>query len=175
MAKTAIKEQNENTTKSNVIFINKVKLNKDNTAVICYKKSTDACADEGTYTGRQEVTEEFKKCFNECVEGFVGCMPELAKNKSKLSLTGIRLDYGKDEFLNSVLYSVKYAFNEANNAVINMSTPQLPIYKEGMENTFTVSGKDEEAIHALIAAAKAYMNGETRVKQMTLVVDNTQA
>ena len=39
-----------------------------------------------------------------------------------------------------------------------------------MENTFTISGKDEEALHEVIAQAKAYINGETRTKQMKLVV-----
>lgn len=61
-----------------------------------------------------------------------------------------------------------------NNAVINISTPLLPIYKEGYENTFCISGKDEEALHKIIEKAKAYINGETRTKQMKLVVDNTE-
>lgn len=57
---------------------------------------------------------------------------------------------------------------------MNLNTPPLPIYKEGMENTFTISGKDEEALHEVIAKAKAYMKGDTRTKQMKLVVDNTE-
>lgn len=43
-----------------------------------------------------------------------------------------------------------------------------------MGNTFCISGKDEELLHEVIAAAKAYINGETRIKQMKLVVDNTE-
>ena len=57
---------------------------------------------------------------------------------------------------------------------MNLNTPQLPIYQEGMENTFCISGKDEEALHEVIKAAKAYLNGETRTKQMSLIVDNTK-
>ena len=86
----------------------------------------------------------------------------------------IRFDYGKCDFLERALYSIKYSFNDQNNAVINISTPLLPIYKEGYENTFCISGKDEEDLHEVIKKAKAYINGETRTKQMKLVVDNTE-
>ena len=42
------------------------------------------------------------------------------------------------------------------------------------ETTLAISGKDVELLHKVIAKAKAYINGETRTKQMTLIVDNTQ-
>ncbi len=176
MTKTAAatKEKKDATTNSKQMFINKVKINNDNTASIYYRTTCDSNAQEVYYQGKEEVTEEFKKVFQATVRGFTSVIPRLAPEGSKIQMNVIKFDYGKDEFLKSALYSVKYSFNEQNNAVINISTPLLPIYKEGMENTFTISGKDEEALHEVIAKAKAYINGDTRVKQMKLVVDNTE-
>lgn len=174
MAKTAVKEKEENTTIGNQMFINKVKINNDNTATINYRTTCDSNAKEVFYQGKEEVTEEFKKAFQKTVDGFVGCIPKLASETNKITMNVIKFDYGKTEFLEKALYSVKFAFNDQSNAVINISTPLLPIYKEGMENTFTISGKHEEALHEVIAKAKAYINGETRTTQMKLVVDNTE-
>ena len=172
---TAEKEKTNDSTNTNgMIFIQKVKLNNDGTAKISYKKSTDLFAEESTFTGKDQITEEFKKAFQSTVRGFTSCIPRLAPEASKITMNCIKLVYGKDEFLQSALYSVKYAFNDQNNAVINISTPLLPIYKEGMENTFCISGKDEDALHEVIAKAKAYLKGETRTKQMSLIVDNTK-
>ena len=141
------------------MFIIKVKINNDGTAAINYRTSCDNDTKEVYYQGKDGVTEEFKKIFQETVNGLIGCIP--------------KFDYGKDEFLKSALYSAKYAFNDQNNAVINLNTPPLPIYKEEYENTFCISGKDEDALHEVIAKAKAYINGETKTKQMKLVVDNS--
>lgn len=176
MAKTSAKEKEkkEATTSSKQMFINKVKINNDNTASIYYKTTCDSNAQEVYYTGKDEVTEDFKKAFQAAVKGFTSCIPRLESEANRITMNCIKFDYGKDEFLKSALYSIKYAFNDQNNAVINISTPLLPIYKEGMENTFCISGKDEELLHEVIAAAKAYINGETRIKQMKLVVDNTE-
>ena len=174
MTKTATKEKKENTTNKNLMFINKVKINNDNTAAIYYRTTCDSNAQEVFYQGKDEVNEEFKKAFQNTLQGFTSVVPRLAPDISKMCMNAIKFDYGKDEFLKSALYSVKYEFNEQNNAVMNFNTPPLPIYKEGMENTFCISGKDEEALHEVIAKAKAYINGETRTKQMKLVVDNTE-
>lgn len=172
-AATAAKEKN--TTKSqNLMFINKVKLNNDGTAAIYYRTSCDSNSKEVFFQGKEEVTEEFKTTFSATKKGFIGCIPRLDRDLNKIQMNAIKFDYGKDEFLKSALYSVKYAFNDQNNAVINISTPPIPIYKEGFENTFCISGKDEEALHEVIAKAKAYINGETRTKQMKLIVDNTE-
>lgn len=174
MTKAALKEKEENTSNSkNQMFINKVKINNDNTAVISFRTSNDLSAQEVTFIGKEQVTEDFAKTFQEAVKGFCGVLPSLSKDSSKITMNAIKLDYGKSDFLEKALYSIKYTFNDQNNAVINISTPLLPIYKEGMENTFCISGKDEEILHEIIAKAKAYINGETRTKQMKLVVDNT--
>ncbi len=171
---TIQKEQNNKTPSSNQIFIQKVKINSDNTAKIWYKQSNDLWSEERTFTGKDQITEDFLNTFQATVRGFTSCIPRLAPEGNKITMNCIRFEYGKDEFLQSALYSIKYAFNDQNNAVINISTPLLPIYKEGMENTFCISGKDEEALHEVIAKAKAYLKGETRTKQMSLIVDNTK-
>lgn len=177
MAKSATleKESKSTTTNSNQTFIEKIKITNDNTAVIRYRTSNDNNAQEVIFTGKEEITEEFKKIFQENVEGFVGVLPALAKDAKKITMNAIRFDYGKDDFLKSALYSVKYAFNDANNAVVNISTPMLPIWQDDFtESTFCISGKYEELLHKTIEKAKAYIKGETRTKQMTLIVDNTQ-
>lgn len=174
MVQTAAKEKESTTQSKNLMFIQKVKVNNDNTATIFYKTSNDLCAQEVSFTGKDQITEEFSKAFQNAVTGFTSCIPKLASETSKITMNVIRFDYGKSDFLEKALYSVKYDFNDQNNAVINISTPLLPIYKEGYENTFCISGKDEEALHKVIEKAKAYINGETRTKQMKLVVDNTE-
>lgn len=171
---TATKTQKDKSANAEQMFINKVKLKNDGTAAIYYRTTCDSNAQEVYFQGKDEVTEDFKRAFQATVSGFTGVIPKLASEVSRITMNAIKFDYGKDEFLKTALYSVKYAFNDQNNAVINISTPPLPIYKEGMENTFTISGKDEEALHEVIAKAKSYINGESRVTQMKLVVDNTE-
>lgn len=173
MTKTNTKEKSESTNKVEGMFIVKVKLNNDNTASIFYRTSTDKEAKEVYYTGKDQVTEEFKKAFQATVQGFCGVIPRLAADNDKITMNVIKFEYNKSGFLDKALYSVKYAFNEQNNAVVNISTPLLPIYKEGMDNCFTIAGIHEEALHDVIAKAKAYINGETRTKQMKLVIDNS--
>lgn len=172
--KTATKEKQHPTTNSKQMFINKVKINNDNTASIYYKTTCDSNAQEVYYTGKEEVTEEFKNAFQATVKGLTNVITRLAPDSSKITMNSIKFDYDKTEFLKSALYSAKYNFSEQTNAVIKLNTPPLPIYKEGMENTFCISGKDEESLHEVIAKAEAYINGETRIKQMKLVVDNTE-
>lgn len=173
MTKTNTKEKTESTNKVEGMFIVKVKLNNDNTASIFYRTSTDKEAKEVYYTGKDQVTEEFKKAFQATVQGFCGVIPRLAADNNKITMNTIKFEYNKTGFLDKALYSVKYVFNEQNNAVVNISTPLLPIYKEGMDNCFTIAGIHEEALHDVIAKAKAYINGETRTKQMKLVIDNS--
>lgn len=172
--KTAVKEKKDATTNSKQMFINKVKINNDNTASIYYRTTCDSNAQAVYYQGKEEVTEDFKSAFQNTVIGLTNLLPRLAPDSHKIQMNAIKFEYDKTEFLKSALYSVKYQFSDQTNAVINLNTPPLPIYKEGMENTFCISGKDEEALHEVIAKAKDYINGNTRVNQMKLVVDNTE-
>jgi len=164
--------------KIKITAINKVKINSDKTAVINYVQSGDLSSSEVVFTGKEKVTDEFFKKFQENVEGFVGCMPILAKDIANITMNAIKFDYGKgNDLLNSVLYSVKYAFNPANNAVVNISTPLLPLHKEGMdEKTFFISEAHEELLKETIELAKAYINGDTGTVQgkLNLVVDNEE-
>ena len=136
MTKTAVKETtNDSTNQKGMVFIQKVKINPDNTAKIWYKKSDDLFQEERTASGQDQVTEEFKSAFQSTVEGFCGCIPRLTGDINKITMNCIKFDYGTDGYLKQALYSVKYAFNDQNNAVINISTPLLPIYQEGMEKS----------------------------------------
>lgn len=174
MTKTNTKEKQNSTTKVEGMFIVKVKLNTDNTASIIYRTSTDKEAKEVYYTGKDQVTEEFKKVFQATAQGFCGVIPRLIPDSDKITMNAIKFEYNKTGFLDKALYCVKYAFNEQNKAVVNISTPLLPIYKEGMDNCFTIAGIHEEALHNVIANAKAYINGKTRTKQMKFIVNNEE-
>ena len=170
---TKEKETKEPTQTKDLIFINNIKINNDGTARIYYRTSNDKSAKEVYYNGKEPITEEFAKAFQDAREGFCGVIPALAKDISKITMNVIKFDYDKTDFLHAALYSVKYKFDTQNNAVINISTPLLPIYREDFdEHTFCISGKHEEALHNIIRLAKSYMNGETRTRQMKLVVNN---
>ena len=164
--------------KIKITAINKVKINNDKTAVINYVLQGDLSSSEVVFTGKEKVTDEFFKKFQENVEGFVGCMPILSNDIANITMNAIKFDFGKDNgALKQVLYSVKYAFNPANNAVVNISTPLLPLYKEGMdENTFYISENHEELLKEVIELAKAYINGDTGTVQgkLNLVVNNEE-
>lgn len=175
MTKTAVKETtNDSTQSKGVILIEKIKITPARCAIINYRTSYDNSSTETVFKGQEQVTEEFYNAFQSTVEGFVGCIPKLSADRAKITMNCIKFDYAKSDYLDKALYSIKYAFNDQNNAVINISTPILPIYKEGMENTFCISGKHEEALHEVIRLAKAYINSDTRTKQMSLIVDNTK-
>lgn len=173
MAQTAQKTTNDTTASSNILFINKVKINNDGTAAINFSSSSAQNAQEVAFQGKEEVTKDFFETFQATVKSLLNALPRLTADEKKITMNVIAFNYGKDEFLSSAGYSAKYAFNDQNNAVLNLNMPPLPIYKEGMESTFCISGKDEELLHEVIKHAKAYINGETRTKQMKLVVDNT--
>ncbi len=164
--------------KIKITAINKVKINSDKTAVINYVQSGDLSSSEVVFTGKEKVTDEFFKKFQENVEGFVGCLPILAKDIANITMNAIKFDYGKDNgVLKQVLYSVKYAFNPANNTVVNISTPLLPLFKDGMnEETFYISEVHEKLLKEVIELAKAYINGDTGTVQgkLNLVVDNEE-
>lgn len=153
------------------IFIKKIKVLNDNTAEIQYTTSDDLGKGNIIFTGEQEITGEFKTAFQNTVEGFLGCMPLLDKDKKQITMNSIKFEYDKNtDKLQKALYSVKYAFNPANNAVINISTPQLPIYREEFdEKTFCISGKHEEELYELISLAKKYLQGQTKTEQLKTV------
>ena len=151
------------------ILITNIKLNKDDTAHIEFKKSDDLGSGVTKWDGQEKITSEFKDAFLNCKEGFLGCIPEL--KEKNVTMNNMFFYYNKESNkLDKALYSIKYAFNPANNAVINVSTPQLPIYKDGFdEKTFCISGKHEIALYKVIELAEKYMEGETRTEQQKCV------
>ena len=162
-------ETQEKSQKKNKILINKIKILNDGTAEISYKNSDDMGTGTVDYSGAEKVTDTFAKKFQETVDGFIGCIPALEREKSKIKMNAIKFDYGKSDKLQSALYSVKYAFNKATNAVINISTPLLPIFQEHFdEKTFCINGIYEQQLYELMELAKAYLKGDTRTKQTSL-------
>ena len=100
--------------KINITAINKIKINNDKTAVINYVLSGDLSSSEVVYTGKERVTDEFFKKFQENVEGFIGCVPALKNEMSNITMNAIKFDFGKNnDALKNALYTVKYAFNSA--------------------------------------------------------------
>ena len=164
--------------KIKITAINKIKINNDKTAIISYVQSEDLSSSEVVFTGKEKVTDEFFKKFQDNVDGFIGCLPALKNESKNIVMNAIKFDYEKGNgLLKSILYSVKYAFNPANNAVVNISTPLLPIYKDNFdEKTFCISGKHEQLLIDVIELATRYINGETGTVQgkLNLVVSNAE-
>jgi hypothetical protein len=156
------------------ILIKKVKILNDNTAEIKYTTADDLGKGDITFTGDQEVTGEFKEAFQNCVNSFVACVPELEKSKKNIKMNAIKFDYGKDsDKLQNALYSVKFNFNPANNAVINISTPNLPIYQEHFdEHTFCIAGEHEQMLYEIQNLAKKYLRGQTKTEQLKTVKED---
>ena len=153
------------------IKINKIKILNDDTAEISYKSKTELGTETISYSGTEKVTDEFKTAFKQTKGGFIATLPVLEKHSDKITMNCIQFEYDKTDKLQNVLYSVKYAYNEKNNSVVNISTPKLPIYRDEFdENTFCVCGKDEQDLYSVLEFAKAYLKGDTRTKQMKLEV-----
>ena len=153
-------------------LISKIKIENDQTAIIEYSENTDMNASSVTFTGKEKVTEEFSKKFQENLEGFIGAFPVFAKECGKLKMNSIKFKYDNTGNLSNALYSVKYYFSpKAKNAVVNINTPNLPIYKEEFdEKTFCISGKYINLLQDILELAQKYLNGDTRTKQMKLTV-----
>lgn len=153
------------------IKINKIKILNDSTAEISYKSRTDLGTENISYSGIEKVTDEFQEAFQKAKEGFVACLPVLEKDIDKITMNVLQFDYDKSDKVSHALYSVKYAYNNANNAVVNITTPKLPVFREEFdEKTFCINGMYEQHLYEIIELAKAYLKGDTRTKQMKLEV-----
>ena len=153
------------------IKINKIKILNDGTAEISYKSKTDLGTENISYTGTEKVTEEFLKAFQKSVNGFVSCLTVLEKHRHKITMNALQFYYDETEKLSHVIYIVKYAYSDEGHYLVNISTPKLPIYRaEFAQNVFSISGGNEENLYNILDAARAYLNGDTRTKQMKLEV-----
>lgn len=151
--------------------ITKIKVNNDQTATINFKDSTDLNTKEIVFTGKEKITDEFNKAFQDALESFTEIIPVLKKDIKNLTMNAIKFEYGKNEKIEKVSYAVKY--KPQNNIITNIPVNNVPIYKEEFtEKTFAVSGKDEDLLYALLEFAENYINGDTRTKQMKLEVVN---
>ena len=150
-------------------LISKVKIENDLTATIEFKKATDMDTSQIAFTGKEKVTEEFAATFQKTVSSFVEIMPALKNEAHNITMNSIKFDYGKDEKLEKVSYSVKYTPQK--NVLTNIPINSVPIYKDSFsETTFAVSGKDESLLYSILELAEKYINGDTRTKQMKLEV-----
>lgn len=151
-------------------LISKIKIENDQTATINFKSTTDMDTSDVTYSGKEKVTDEFFKKFQSAVSSFVEILPALKKDSNNITMNSIKFDYGKSDKLEKVSYSVKYKPQQ--NVLTNIPVNNIPIYNEDFsETTFSVSGKDETLLYEILELAEAYLNGETKTKQMKLEVE----
>lgn len=173
MAKTAVKEKTSDEVKSTGLLITRIQI-KDDRAIISYHDDKDFSLNEGTHTGKDDCTSEFLQIFDSAKEIFGEIIQGLRKELLTISMNVIKFEYNNQGFLDKVLMSVKYKFNKQGN-VTNISTGNIPIYNDNLgENVVCISGKHVDLLHKIIQKAKDYMKGDTRTKQMKLVVDNTE-
>ncbi len=144
-------------------LITKIKIENDQTATIEYKKTTDMDSSEITFSGKEKVTEELEKKFQEAVSSFVEIIPALKEDTTNITMNSIKFDY-ENEKISKVSYAVKY--KPQKNVLTNIPINSIPIYKDSFtEKTFSVSGKDEALLYDILELAQKYLNGDTRTKQ----------
>lgn len=176
MTKTAINEKTEQTNKTTgEKLITRIKLLSDNTLEINYRLTNDKEALEVSYKGKEETTEKFQKEFEKLYSVACQIIPMLSDvSEEDLSVGILRLKYNEKGFLDKASISIKLDI-EASNSPVNISTPMVDFVKEEMsDEAFRISQQNEEIIHSVLEMAKAYMDGDTRTKQLSLVVDNEE-
>ena len=151
--------------------ITKIKVNNDQTATINFKESTDMDTKEIVFTGKEKITDEFSKAFQGALSSFTEIIPALKNEIKDLTMNAIKLEYGKNEKIDKVSYTVKYKVHD--NVLTNIPVNNVPIYRDDFtEKTFCISGKDEKLLYSLLELAQKYLKGDTRTKQMKLEVVN---
>lgn len=149
--------------------ITKIKVCNDQTAIINFKNSTDMDTKEVIFSGKEKITDEFNKSFQDTVKSFTEIIPALKKEAEKITMNAISFTYGDGEKIKKVSYAVKY--QPQNSVLANIPVNNVPIYEDSFsESTFAVSGKDEELLYEIIEHARKYIAGDTRTKQMKIEV-----
>lgn len=172
MAKSNLKEKEDYTVKSSDFLIKKITM-KENKAIIEYSTDDDFRVNESKFKVKDEITEDFKTIWQNALAIITELTPQLYKEVAALKINSISFEYDGD-FLEKVSIAVVWSIDD-NGHILNLNYNNYPIYKpEFAENVIAISGKHEELLHKILKAAKAYMNGETRTKQMSLIVDNTK-
>lgn len=173
MAKSNAKSKEETTNGFKGLLIKKIKMEK-NRALISLIDDDDFKTQNGDFNVKDEVTEDFKKLWDSAKTIVTALHPKLHSEITALRLNHIQFFYDDNGFLSDASFSVIWTIDD-NGHILNLNYQKYPIYKPEMsETTVAISGKHEELLHEILKAAKAYMNGDTRTKQMKLVVDNTE-
>lgn len=148
--------------------ITKIKVNNDQTATINFKETGDLDTKEIVFSGKEKITDEFNKAFQESVFSFVEICPAFQKYVDKLTMNAIKFDYLNDD-LAKVSFAVKY--QPQTNIIANVPINNVPIYKEEFaDKTFSVSGKDEQLLYKILEYAEKYIKGDTKTQQMKIEV-----
>lgn len=149
--------------------ITRIKVNNDQTATINFKEAGDMDTKEIVFTGKEKITDEFSKTFQDSVTSFVEICPAFKNFAKDLTMNAIKFEYNKSEKLEKVSFAVKY--QPQSNILANIPVNNVPIYKEEFtEKTFSVSGKDEKLLYEILEYATKYIAGDTKTKQMKLEV-----
>lgn len=171
MTKSNAKTKEETTNNFKGLLIKQIKM-KENRALISLSDDDDFKTQNGDFNVKDEVTEDFKKLWDSAKTIVIAINPQLHKEITALKLNHIQFFYDDNGFLKDVSFSVIWTIDD-NGHFLNLNYQRYPIYKpEFSETTVAISGKHEELLHEILKAAKAYMNGDTRTKQMKLVVNN---
>lgn len=151
-------------------LITRIKLTNDDKLEIDYKLSNDDEALTVKYYGKDSVTQKFLEKFEETNSIIDEILPDI-QNIDKVHI--IRLEYTENGFLEKISLSFQVKC-ELSNCPINIATPYIGfIDPENEEVQLQALSNDAEQItHEIIALTKAYMNGDTRTKQLSLVVNN---
>lgn len=176
MTKTAINEKTEQGNKtSGEKLITRIKLTSGNTLEVNYRLTNDKEAMDVSYQGKEEVTEKYTTQFAKLHNPACQIIPMLSGvSKENLTVGILRLKYNDKSFLDKISISLQLKI-DASNSPVNISTPMVDFSKEDMpETAFRISQENEDTVHEILAMTKAYMNGDTRTKQLSLVVNNEE-
>ncbi len=166
-------EKEENTNGFKGLLIKRITM-KENRALISLSDDDDFKTQNGDFNVKDEVTEEFKTLWDSAKTIIIALNPQLSKEISALRLNNIQFFYDSKGFLKDVSFSVSWTIDD-NGHILNLNYQKFPIYKPEMsETTVAISGKHVDLLHDIIKKAKDYMNGETRTKQMKLIVNNSK-
>lgn len=172
MAKTATDEKQKSGNEvSGEKLLTRIKLTNTDTLEIDYKFSNEDEALTVKYEGKDGVTKKFMEQFEETKVIVKEILPTLEED-SKVHI--VRLKYDSAGFLDKISLSFQIT-SLLSNTPINVSTPFIGFVDPDEENQSpALSNNAETMIHEIVALSKAYMNGDTRTKQLSLVVDNEE-
>lgn len=174
MAQTQLKEQTDNTTKKTETLISKIKLDKFGFPTIVLTKTNDKSSQEIVFTGKEEVTEDFKKKFNELKNTIVEIIPFLEDTEQEIKTTGLTIKYGLSSELKGIVITAQVQAQETILSPVNINTPYVKFAAPECSDEFTLCSRNLDIVEKIIHKTEAYMNGDTKTKQLSLVVDNSE-